>query len=466
MPRSLSWAQDVLAASGHLVRASLAGRDEESWYGASIDSRGDCTGRLFFALKGDQTDGHRYVDAAMSNGGVAAVVDNDDATGALGAAGSPYLLTTDALAALQELSRAYRQTLDLRIVAVTGSAGKTSTKEFIRTVLKKKYRVHSSPGNFNNHIGVPLTILDTGQDNEYLVSEVGANHQGEIEFLSTMLRPDIGVVTNIGDAHIGLFGSRENIARAKSELFTGVEEAGHAVLPQDDEFIDLLKENARCKTVTFGESDASSYRITAVEERDDGYAFQVNGESVSVRRFGRYNVHNACAAFAVGEICGVEVESIREALLETEPMQGRAIVYSSPDFTLIDDSYNANPTSMRAAVDSLAARPSGRRIAVFGDMAELGEFSDDLHRDLGNYVAAAGVDVLYWFGRSGGVVKEGAIGKKGVEVHVFEDFDELVDALERSLAAGDAVLVKASRSSRLDRAVERLRTAMFGEANA
>ena len=462
MRRTLAWALDVLLDAGQLQGSDLAGREGEFWYGASIDSRGDCTGRIFFALKGEKTDGHRYLGAAAGNGAVAAVVDDASAVTGLE---MPYLLVEDALAGLQELSRAYRQTLDLRIVAVTGSAGKTSTKEYIRTVLKKKYRVHSSPGNFNNHIGVPLTILDTAIDNEYLVSEVGANHVGEIEFLSSMLRPDIGVITNIGDAHIGLFGSRENIARAKSELFTGVDAGGYAVLPEDDEFIDVLKDRAQCRTVTFGEGEASTYRVSHVEEGDEGYRFQVNGEPVAIRRFGRYNVNNACAAYAVGEICGVEIESIRDALLETEPMPGRALVYASDDYTIIDDSYNANPTSMRAAVDSLVARAQGRRVAVLGEMGELGEFSDDLHRELGNYIAEAGIEMVFWLGAQGDVVKEGSVGKKGVDVRVFDSIDGLTTDLKDALAPGDTVLVKASRASQLDRVVAALRADLLGEGS-
>ena len=239
MSNTLSWAEEALRDSGQLEESDLFGRECEPWFGAVIDSRADCARRVFFALAGEHTDGHRFVDDAVSKGSCAAVVTEQNVARRLSQSSTPFFRVRDSLEALQKMARAYRKTLDVRVVAVTGSAGKTTTKEYIKAILKKKYRVHSNPGNYNNHIGVPLTILGTDSDNEYLISEIGANHPGEIAFLTELIQPDIGVITNIGDAHIGLFGGRDQIAEAKAELFQGIDPASYAVLPGDDDYIEL-----------------------------------------------------------------------------------------------------------------------------------------------------------------------------------------------------------------------------------
>ncbi len=453
MERTLFWIERVLESEGQLVDSELRENGEDSWYGATIDTRSECTGRVFFALRGSRTDGHRFVEDAYANGCCAVIVEDKQAA----RTGAPCLLVKDTLEALQELARAYRDALDTRVVAVTGSMGKTTTKEYIRTILKKKYRVHSNPGNFNNHIGVPLTVLGTDPDSEYLVCEIAANHVGEIDFLSRLLRPDIGVITNIGDAHIGHFGGRDKIAEAKAELFQGVDGEGYAVLPADDKFLDLLTERANCRVVTFGRPESSSYRISNVQETDDKITFDVNDDAMAIKTIGLYNVLNAGAAYAVGELCGVEIEAIRDALVETEPIPGRAKVYRTGGMVVIDDSYNANPTSMRAALDGLSRLSAERKIAVLGDMAELGTFSDQAHRELGVYLAGLSIDILYWFGENGGLVGEG-LSSQGSKT-VFESFGnrgELGGRLAKEAARDDVILVKASRSCQLDKIVSEL----------
>ncbi len=463
MERTLTWIEQVLDSGGLLVDSDLRDRGADPWYGASIDTRSDCAGRVFFALKGDKTDGHRFIEDAYASGCCAVVIEDKQAA----RTAAPCLLVNDTLEALQELSRAYRNALDMRVVAVTGSMGKTTTKEYIKTILKKKYRIHSNPGNFNNHIGVPLTVLETDPDNEYLLCEVAANHVGEIEFLSRLLRPDVGVITNIGDAHIGHFGSRDKIAEAKAELFKGVDEQGFAVLPADDEFLGLLTERANCRVVTFGREESSNYRIANVEETDAQITFDVNDAAMAIKTIGLYNVLNAGAAFAVGELCGVEIEEIQDALVETEPIPGRAQVCRVGGTVVIDDSYNANPTSMRAALDGLSRLSAKRKIAVLGDMAELGIFSDQAHRDLGVYAAGLSIDVIYWFGENGGLVGEG-LSSQGSKM-AFESFgsrDELGARLADQTAPEDVILVKASRSCQLDKIVSGLLDAVAERGNS
>jgi UDP-N-acetylmuramoyl-tripeptide--D-alanyl-D-alanine ligase len=442
-------------SGGKLLSSNLAGHDDEPWFGATIDTRAECAHRIFFALRGERTDGHRFVEDAHSKGCAAVVVEGERAAASLLRLGAPYFRVSSALDALQELARAYRQSLGVRVIAVTGSMGKTTAKEYIRAILKKKYAVHSNPGNLNNHIGVPLTVLDTDHDNEYLVCEIAANHPGEIELLSRLLEPDIGVITNIGDAHIGHFGSRAKIAEAKAEIFLGIDPEGYAVLPADDEFMDALRERAHCRVVTFGRAESSAYRITDVSDADGKIRFEINGAPMEIETVAAFNVSNAAAAYAVGELCGVEGDRIREALSECGPMAGRWKVYRGREVVLVDDSYNANPTSMRAALESFCRLAAKRRIAVLGDMAELGSFTGDAHRDLGAFIRKRPIDAVHWLGKNGDLVEEGLRGgKPKLRSHAL--IADLAAELERELRAGDVVLVKASRACHLDELVGRL----------
>ena len=462
--RTLAWAQESLRGVGQLKHSNLFGHDDDMWLGATIDSRGECSRRIFFALAGENTDGHRFASAATSRGSCAAVIERESVAEALARAKAPFLLVDDVLISLQELSRAYRGTLDLRVIAVTGSAGKTTTKEYIRLILKTKYKVYSNPGNLNNHIGVPITLLETDYENEYLVSELGANHAGEIEFLAKILKPDIGVITNVGDAHIGLFGSRQKIAEAKAELLGCIESKGYAVLPGDDEYFDVLNERAACRVLTFGDGDSCNFRISGIEDTADRIDFTVNDQMLTIKSYGSYNVLNATAAFAVGDVCGVEPERARVALAEAEPIRGRARLYRARGIVLIDDSYNASPTSMRASLESLGRMEGKRRIAILGDMAELGSYCDGEHRKLGLFLARSPLDRVYWLGSSGRHVSEGMGIAGDRSVRVFETLDELYASVESEIKPGDVVLVKASRTASLDKVVVRLQQKL-GEEN-
>jgi UDP-N-acetylmuramoyl-tripeptide--D-alanyl-D-alanine ligase len=464
METTLSWVETVFESEGRLVESNLAGRERESWFGAAIDTRSECANRIFFALRGDKTDGHRFAEEAHERGCRAVVLEDAAAAERLARAEIPFFRVKSSLEALQELSRRYMQTLDTRVVAVTGSMGKTTTKEYIRGILKKKYRVHSNTGNLNNHIGVPLTVLGTDRDTEYLVCEIAANHTGEIDFLSRLLRPDIGVITNVGEAHIGYFGGRDRIAEAKAEIFAGVDPEGYAVLPADDDYFESLRSKALCRVVSFGRSEASTYRVAGGIEEEGRFRFEINGVGVELRTVGAYNLLNAGAAYAVGELCGVETENIREALAEAEAIPGRAKVHRSNGIILVDDSYNANPSSMRAALESFVRMAAKRRIAVLGDMAELGAFSDDAHRELGKFAALQPLDILFWYGENAGLVVDGfASGHPKGIIRTYACLDDLTRDLAREIRPGDAVLVKASRACHLDEVVAGLLATIFEE---
>ena len=453
--RSLEWVASTLAAAGDglLVRNGVGDSGENGWTGAAVDSRADCSGRLFFALRGENVDGHRYVTNAFSSGSVAAIIDDESVCPDLESAGIPYFFVEDSARALRELARAYRAQLEVRVIAITGSAGKTTTKEYVRRILKSKYRVFANPGNFNSMIGVPVTILETDGDNEYLVSEVGANQPGEVGYLAEMLQPEIGVITNVGDAHVGMFGSVENIAHAKAELLDHVTSHGHAVLPRDDAWFDYFSGRAAARTVAFGRSESADFILSNVGPRQDagGMSLQINGEGLEVGAVGEYNALNACAAFAVGDLCGVEHSRIREALAGVAPMPGRGRVHRAGGVTVVDESYNASPASMSASVEMLGSMEASRRTAVLGDMKELGGYSDDRHRALGECLAEAVVDAVFWLGDEATPVREGyehAGGKS--DFKACKTLDELTTEVVAHVRAGDAVLVKASRSVGLD----------------
>jgi UDP-N-acetylmuramoyl-tripeptide--D-alanyl-D-alanine ligase len=452
----MAWVEEKLASTGGLLRGSSLNADirDREWLGVVIDSRGDCARRIFFAIRGERADGHRFVEQAHAAGCVAAVIEDDVTATRLATADVPYLLVRSTVEALQELSRAYRDRLDARVVAITGSAGKTTTKEYVRAVMRSKYRVHSNPGNYNSLIGVPVAVLEAETDCEYLVSEVGANAPGEVDFLARLLRPDVGVITNIGDAHVGHFGSREGIARAKGELLDHIAPGGTALLPHDDEFATKLRERARCRVLTFG-GPGADYELSDVTSLGGRLTFTVNGVDVSIGAAGEYNAVNACAAFAVGEACGVEPDRIRGALEAVVPMPGRGRAHERGGVLLIDESYNASPASMSLSLSMLSSLGERtRRIAVLGDMKELGSETDDCHRRVGRELAALNVDVVWWVGELAGLVREGMEGAGGgAEFRWFQDVDAAVAERNSLLRSGDAVLVKASRACRLDQFV-------------
>jgi len=453
--RSLEWVRDAFEASEVLAAAVLPGDSAGfAWVGAAIDSRADCAGRIFFALTGDHTDGHQHLDAAMAAGCVAVVVSDRAAAARLVSKNVPHFVVTDTRDALTGLAAAYRRHLTARVVAVTGSSGKTTTKEYVRAVLRTKYRVHANAGNFNSLVGVPITVLDADEHCEYLVCEVGANHRGEIAQLGDLLRPHLAVITNIGDAHIGYFGSRDAIAREKGSILSRLAPGGRAVLPRDDEYFEKLDAMVQGKVSSFGRAPSADFRLGGVGFSGGALQFSVNGERLTLAAVGEYNAMNACAAFATGDACGIDVARIRTALAGVSATPGRGRVHTFAGVVLVDESYNASPASMHRSLAMLTGLPASRRIAVLGDMKELGDQSERLHREVGAEVVARGIDRLYWFGEQGGVVRE-AVAAAGARltVETFGDQGELARALLAELKSGDAVLVKASRACRLDEVV-------------
>jgi UDP-N-acetylmuramoyl-tripeptide--D-alanyl-D-alanine ligase len=456
---TLHWIAGVFSSAGavDLLENGLGPHGDTAWSGAIVDSREFCSGRVFFALGGENTDGHRFVEPAHERGCVAAIVDNGTVCARLRKRGMPYLLVGDCRTALQELAREYRGVLDARVIAITGSAGKTTTKEYVRRIVGKKYRVFANPGNFNSMIGVPLTILETDVDSEYLVSEVGANQQGEIGFLAAILRPDIAVITNVGDAHVGMFGSVDAIAGAKSELLEHVGRRGYAVLPADDVYFDLFAGKTRARVKSFGRSAAADFSVTDIQLLENRIRFDINGNAIELNAVGEYNALNACAAFAAGELCGVEHGRIVDALAETRQLRGRGTVHSGRSRTVIDESYNASPASLKESIRTLESMGAVRKIAVLGDMKELGSYAEQKHRRLGERLASSKLDVVFWLGDEGENVASGFEAAGGIaSLRLFVSLEKLTEEVVAEFRDGDAVLVKASRALNLDRVVAKL----------
>jgi UDP-N-acetylmuramoyl-tripeptide--D-alanyl-D-alanine ligase len=333
-------------------------------------------------------------------------------------------------------------------------------KEMTAAVLSRRYSVHATSGNLNNHIGVPLTILSMPEGTEVLVTEMGANHKGEISRLSNIARPDVGVVTNIGPSHLEFFGTLKGVAKAKSELVESLDEGGTAVLPADDEFFEFLAGRARGRIVSFGFSDGADVRIEDIEGREGGgYTFSIDGYGMEIRRFGRHLLLNAGAAVAVARLLDVQLGETASALAETVPYEGRGVVFDVAGISFIDETYNSNPASLRAAVEAFMEMPlDGNRYLVLGDMLELGGGSSELHEEAGTFCGRAGVDGIITLGEETVELNRAASAQRRAPdiISHFLDAANLAAYLDGILDAGDGVLVKGSRGMRMERVIEEI----------
>ena len=382
----LEW--DDVARAMHASAAGAPGRKIAGW---SIDSRTLVAGDLFFALRG-QHDGHEYVQPALARGAIGAVVEN--AARDLAAAGTNLFVVADTLTALQELAAWARCRWGGKVVGVTGSAGKTTTKDLIAHLLSAEMATGKTIGNLNNHMGVPLSILRLPDDARVAVLEMGMNHAGEIRALARIARPDIGVVTNVGYAHVEAFGSIEAVALAKRELIEELPSAGVAVLNADDPLVAAFREVHRGRAVTFGLSDNADVRAEDVKLQEAGVRFCYGGVPFESPLVGRHGLSNILAALAVAGIFEIPPERLRDPVRNFTPGKMRGERLEHNGIVIWNDSYNSNPEAARAMVDVLRATPARRRVAVLGEMLELGQSTEPLHRDIGKYVAAQGIDVL------------------------------------------------------------------------
>ena len=454
---------DLLSDAGCDTTGDLDGSIER----ISIDTRGECRNALFVAFMGEDRDGHAYLAEAVERGAVALLVSKRYEKKAIDMDKVHALFTTeDTLAAIQTLAASYRAQVNPRVVAVTGSTGKTGTKDFIASILSKRFNVHSTPGNLNNHIGLPLTLLGMEGGEDVLVTEMGANHKGEIERLSQIARPDLGVVTNIGPGHLEFFGSLEGVAAAKAELIESLPDSGTAILPSDDEFYAFLRERTGASVVSFGFEDGADWKIEDLARFEkSGYRFTLKDNEIVLKRFGKHHVLNATAAAAACSALGSAPDEISEGIAGARIQAGRGVAYDIGGVLLVDDSYNSNPASLRVAVEAFMEMEVERvRWLVLGDMLELGEQSLELHRESGKMCGKAGVDGLLTIGEYTVELNRTAAEQRKApgKISHFIDMETLVSHLHENLDEGDAVLVKGSRGMGMERvieAIERLRNA-------
>jgi UDP-N-acetylmuramoyl-tripeptide--D-alanyl-D-alanine ligase len=428
--------------------ASLDAVEVGGW---SIDSRTVAPGDLFFAIQGERFDGHAFVEDVLARGAIAAVISRPAA--AMEAA-RPVLEVADTLEALQRLAHWARRQWGRSIVAITGSAGKTSTKDIIAELLGVRLRVGKTIGNLNNHIGLPLTLLRIPDDAEAGVIELGMNHAGEIRDLAEVAEPQIGVVTNVGYAHLEAFDSIEGIAGAKRELIESLPESGVAVLNADDERVLGFSAAHRGKTITYGLSERAGLRATQVELSAEGAAFTVCGVRFETSLTGRHSVLNILAGLAVAKLFDIELRDLTRAVARLSPGAMRGERSRWRGITILNDAYNSNPEAARNMIDVLTREPAKRRIAVLGEMLELGHLGESLHRDLGDYVANAGVDVLVGVrGVSRSMVDQAKRAGMTHAAFFFENPEEAGQFLREFARPGDAILFKGSRATRVEAAL-------------
>jgi len=424
--------------------------------GYSIDSRAVGPGQLFFAVKGERLDGHDFVEQALEKGAVAAVVRKDQ----LGryARKTQLLAVEDTLAALQTLATAVRKLWGKPLIAVTGSAGKTTTKEAIAHVLSARFRVLKSEGNFNNHFGLPLMLLKLEPEYDVAVIEMGMSHAGEIRALSKIAQPEIGVVTNVAPVHLEFFDSVAGIARAKYELIESLPANGTAVLNADDEYVSQFGRDFKGKVVMYGTRATADVRAENVRTRGvEGSEFEVvvDGlrEHARLALVGEHNILNVLAAVAVGLERGLKLSEAVGALAALAPPDQRGEVVRLGNITVINDCYNCNPKALEAMVDSLAAMVAKRRIVVAGEMLELGAASEEMHRRAGQHIAEKKIDVLLGVRGLAQTMVEGA-KQAGARAQFVAAPEEAGEWLAREARDGDVVLLKASRGVKLEKALE------------
>ena len=419
--------------------------------GWSVDTRTQNPGDVFFALRGPNHDGHSFVGTALEKGAAALVVDHPSGA-------REELVVSDVLAAMQQLAGWARTRWGGRVVGVTGSAGKTTTKDAIAHLLGVELAVGKTVGNLNNHLGVPLSILRLPDQCRVAVLEMGMNHAGEIRNLAAIARPDVGVVTNVAYAHTESFDSIDGVAAAKRELIEGLPPDGVAVLNADDPRVLGFRDVHPGPAVTFGFSQCAEVRAERFEPHAAGTRFHALGVAFETGLAGRHGVMNLLAAIAVARLFGISAPKLTEAVRSFAAGKMRGERLERDGIVIWNDWYNSNPAAARAMLDVLSQTPAGRRIAVLGEMLELGRVSAEQHRELGRYAAGQGIDLLVGVQGEARAMVDAAVGAGLARsaAFFFDDAAEAGDFLRRTIGPGDAVLFKGSRGVRVERALERL----------
>ncbi|MFH1097463.1 MAG: UDP-N-acetylmuramoyl-tripeptide--D-alanyl-D-alanine ligase [Candidatus Desantisbacteria bacterium] len=444
----------LIATEGELVCG------DREWLleaGVSTDSRGILSEQLFIALKGENFDGHKFIGQVIDRGAGGVIFSDEVGIGQIPCA----IKVKDTLAALGHLAAYYRSKFNIPIIGITGSNGKTTTKEMLGDVLSKQWTVLRNKKNFNNAIGLPLTLLELDNSAQFCVAEMGMNHPGEIAYLANIANPGIGVITNVSESHIGHFEDKKAIAMAKFELIEAMGGGGIAILNADDPFVVRMAGQYKGRVVFFGLNSNADVFATGIKEDDSGIRFRVSlndgkYEEIFMPIHGRHNVYNALAVCGVLVALGLDLSLAASGLEGFKLPDSRMEIIESHGLRIINDAYNANPGSMKAALSTLSGIAcSGRRIVVMGDMLELGKWSEELHRDVGMYISDAGIDVLVTVGQNSAFAASEA-KDRGVKTFACQDHAEAIHILKAMIKSGDVVLIKGSRGMRMEEAVQAL----------
>ncbi len=448
----LSVREIITACRGRLI----CGDENVIISGVSTDTRTIEPGMLFIPVRGENFDGHKFIDKAIENGAAAVLTELG------GEYPVPAVRVEDTRRGMGRLASYYLNKLAIPTVAITGSVGKTTTKDMVASVLAKGYNVYKTQGNLNNDIGVPLTIFALEPYHTAAVIEMGMNHFGEISYLTSIVRPDVALITNVGVSHIENLGSREGILKAKCEIFEGLKPDGIAIVNGDDDMLSTLK-GSREGLVMFGTDSSLDWYADNIRERGlDGIDCSIHHShsglsfDVSIAVPGRHMVLNALAAAAAGYALGMDAESIKAGIEDFKPTKMRMDIIHTGELTIINDVYNSNPVSAMAAVDVLAAE-KGVRCAILGDMFELGSFAPKLHYELGEYTAKKGIDIIVAVGKLSRQLYEGAKQVRDKDVYYFETQEEFLDNINDIITGKMTVLVKASRGMKFEKTTEKLR---------
>lgn len=428
--------------------------------GVTIDTRKIQAGNLFVPFKGEHADGHQYVEEAIKKGAAASLWQKDVPNPPQGL---PILIVEDCLGALQEMARKYRQELSVKVVGITGSNGKTTTKDMTTSLLSTQYKVQKTEGNYNNHLGLPLTVLGLKEDTEIAVLEMGMSGRGEIAFLTKLACPDAVVITNIGESHLLDLGSREGIAEAKLEILQGLREGGLAVLHGDEPLLmeRIFKYKGNINIQTFGRNVTNDLYPMDITQIEQGNSFKINVcETVfELPVLGTHNILNSLAAMLIAHYFSIPYEKMNAGLANIKLTNMRMeLVEGNQGEKIINDAYNASPTSMMAAIE-LVSNLQGykRKILVLGDMLELGPQEEQYHLQIGTGLIPEKIDYLFTYGELGGHISKGASQALGTDrVFAFKDKTELIEQLKKYVDETTLVLVKASRGMRLEEIVQAL----------
>jgi UDP-N-acetylmuramoyl-tripeptide--D-alanyl-D-alanine ligase len=445
------------AVNGRLFNKDLA-NDNRTAKGVVIDSRKVDEDYIFIATKGERVDGHSFIDSVFDKGAMGVICEKEpeDPKGA-------YILVKDSFQALKDVAQFYRQQLDIKVVGITGSVGKTSTKEFVASVLEQRYSVLKTEGNFNNEIGLPLTVLNIRDDHQIAVLEMGISNFGEMHRLSKIAKPDVCLITNIGQCHLENLGTRDGILKAKSEIFDYISDDGVVCLNGDDDKLSTVGEVRGIKPLFFGMKEGNPIYATDFENlglEGSSAVIHIEDESfnVNIPLPGEHMLYNALAATAVGTAFGMSSELIKRGIENVEPVGGRSHVIRTKKLTLIDDCYNANPVSVKSALDLLASTKGKRLVAVLGDMFELGKNEKELHYEVGEYAASKGIDELICIGDLCRTMYEGArsIGNDEMVIHHYDTKEDFYSEMNDVLNEKDIVLVKASHGMHFEEIIKEL----------